>query len=146
MASATPAPDYRTGKICYLEIPATNVSVSAEFYARVFDWHIRERDDGSIGFDDPTGAVSGAWVLDRLPAPRAAGVQIAIMVAHAASVLEEIVAAGGSIVQPPNAAEREVYALFADPAGNVLCIYQQPGLDEPVDAGADAHPTVLADD
>ena len=39
-------------------------------------------------------------------------------------------AAGGEIVQPVNPDEREVYALFRDPAGNVLGIYQQAGLAE----------------
>jgi predicted enzyme related to lactoylglutathione lyase len=39
-------------------------------------------------------------------------------------------AAGGEIVQPVNPDEREVYALFRDPAGNILSIYQQSGLAE----------------
>jgi predicted enzyme related to lactoylglutathione lyase len=52
------------------------------------------------------------------------------MVASAATTIEAIIAAGGEIVQPVNPDEREVYALFRDPAGNILGIYQQAGLAE----------------
>ena len=52
------------------------------------------------------------------------------MVANAATTIAAIIAAGGEIVQPVNPDEREVYALFHDPAGNILGIYQQAGLAE----------------
>jgi predicted enzyme related to lactoylglutathione lyase len=53
-------PTFTNGKICYLEMPATDVVRSADFYKRVFGWNIRKRGDGSIAFDDTTGQVSGA--------------------------------------------------------------------------------------
>ena len=129
MATPTSSPNYRTGKICYIEIPAINISESAQFYQRAFGWHIRERDDGSIAFDDTTGGVSGTWVLGRPPSD-APGLVVHIMVASAATTIETIIAAGGEIVQPVNPDEREVYALFRDPAGNILGVYQQSGLAE----------------
>ena len=36
------------GKICYIEIPATDPQRSAEFYRDVFGWNIRLRPNGSI--------------------------------------------------------------------------------------------------
>ncbi len=125
----SPAPNYRTGKICYVEIPAADVDVSATFYRTVFGWSVRERGDGSMAFDDTTGTVSGAWVVGR-PPTTAPGVVVGVMVADAAATLQSIIAAGGGVVQPINPAETEVYALFRDPAGNVLSIYQQRGLAE----------------
>ncbi|HZR39225.1 MAG TPA: VOC family protein [Ktedonobacteraceae bacterium] len=124
-----PPPIDRTGKICYIEIPAIDTSKSAQFYQRVFGWHIRQRDDGSTAFDDTTGQVSGTWVTGRPPSSTP-GLIVSIMVANAAKTIDAIIAAGGEIVQPVNPEEREVYALFRDPAGNVLCIYQQSGLAE----------------
>jgi hypothetical protein len=59
------APTYANGKICYIEIPATDIERSADFYKRVFGWNIRQRGDGSTSFDDTTGEVSGTWVLGR---------------------------------------------------------------------------------
>ncbi|HEY0753120.1 MAG TPA: VOC family protein [Ktedonobacteraceae bacterium] len=129
MSLPTSTPYYRTGKICYLEIPATNVSEAAQFYQRVFGWHIRQHDDGATAFDDTTGQVSGMWVPGRLPANEP-GLIVSIMVADAAAISKAIIAAGGEIVQPVNPAESLIYALFRDPTGNILSIYQQAGLME----------------
>ena len=60
-------PTFTNGKICYIEIPATDVGPSADFYKRVFGWSFRKRGDGSTAFDDTVGAVSGTWVLGRPP-------------------------------------------------------------------------------
>jgi uncharacterized protein len=125
----TPTPNYRTGKICYIEIPASDISESAQFYQQVFGWHIRQRSDGSTAFDDTIGEVSGTWVLGRPPSSNP-GLIVSIMVANAATTIEAIIAAGGKIVQPVDPEEQEVYALFRDPAGNILGIYQQAGLSE----------------
>jgi uncharacterized protein len=54
-------PKIVNGKICYIEMPATDIARSAEFYRAVFGWNIRKRGDGSTAFDDTTGEVSGAW-------------------------------------------------------------------------------------
>jgi predicted enzyme related to lactoylglutathione lyase len=129
MSTPTPSPNYRTGKICYIEIPAIDISQSAHFYQRAFGWHVRQRNDSSTAFDDTTGQVSGTWVLGRPPS-KVPGLLVSIMVASAATTLQAIIAAGGEIVQPVNPDEREVYALFRDPAGNILSIYQQSGLAE----------------
>ena len=45
-------PALGNGKICYIEIPATDISRSAHFYARSFGWNIRRRGDGATAFDD----------------------------------------------------------------------------------------------
>ena len=129
MTTPTPSPNYRTGKICYIEIPAIDISESASFYQQVFGWTVRQRNDGSIAFDDTTGEVSGTWVPGRLPLTEP-GLLVSIMVGNAAITIDAITSAGGMIVQPVNPDENEVYALFRDPAGNVLGIYQQPGLAE----------------
>jgi predicted enzyme related to lactoylglutathione lyase len=52
------------------------------------------------------------------------------MVASAAAAMDAVVSAGGEIVQPVHPDDREVVATFRDPAGNVMGIYQQPGLAE----------------
>ncbi len=36
-------PTFANGKICYLEIPATDIARSAEFYRSAFGWNIRKR-------------------------------------------------------------------------------------------------------
>jgi uncharacterized protein len=120
-------PTYRTGKICYIEIPATGVEVSAEFYRRAFRWQTRQRGDGSTAFDDTVNEVSGTWVLGR-PIAAEPGLMVYIMVASAARAIEAVRSAGGEIVHQVDHHAREVVATFRDPAGNLLGIYQQPGL------------------
>jgi len=118
-------PTVANGKICYLEMPTSDVARSADFYKRVFGWSIRKRGDGSTAFDDTTGEVSGTWVVGRPPAS-APGLLFYIMVDSAIKTVEEIVANGGEIVQSIGADAPEITARFRDPGGNVVGLYQQP--------------------
>jgi uncharacterized protein len=119
-------PTRANGKICYLEIPALDVRRSAEFYEKIFGWRIRQRGDGAIAFDDPTGEVSGAWVRGR-PAAAMPGLLIYVMVDSVAATIDAVIAHGGEIVQPLGADAPEITARFRDPAGNVIGLYQEPG-------------------
>ncbi len=112
-------PTLTNGKICYIELPATDIARSADFYRRVF------RGDGSTAFDDTTGAVSGAWVLGRPPAAKP-GLLVYIMVDSVAATVDAVVANGGEIVQPIGADAPEITARFRDPSGNVIGLYQNP--------------------
>ena len=122
-----PPPAHQTGKISYLEIPARDVHESAAFYETAFDWNIRSRETDRPSFDDTTAQVSGAFVRNGTP-DADPGMLTYIMVASAAAATDRVVAAGGSIVLPVGRYETEVLATFLDPAGNLLGIYQQPGL------------------
>lgn len=122
-------PTYRTGKICYVEIPASDIQKSADFYQNAFGWQVRRRGDGAIAFDDTVNQVSGSWVLGRPPATEPS-LMVYIMVASAAKALDAVTGAGGQVVKPVDPLAREVVATFRDPAGNVIGLYQQPGLAE----------------
>ena len=118
-------PTMANGKICYLEIPATDVAKSAAFYEAVCGWRLRKRGDGNIAFDDGVGEVSGTWVRGQPPLSQP-GILIYIMVYDVASTLAAVVANGGEVVQPIGADAPEITARFRDPAGNVLGLYQEP--------------------
>lgn len=122
-------PRYRTGKVCYIEIPAADVAASAEFYQLAFGWKIRRRGDGAVAFDDTVGEVSGTFVAGR-PVAGEAGPLIYVMVAGADAALAAVRAAGGEIVRPVDPGADEVFGWVRDPAGNVLGVYQQAGLAE----------------
>jgi len=113
------------GKICYIEIPATDVQRSAEFYERVFGWQIRQRGDGNTAFDDTIGEVSGTWVLGR-PAATEPGLLIYIMVDSVSKTVDAVIANGGEIAQPLGVDAPEITARFRDPGGNVIGLYQEP--------------------
>jgi predicted enzyme related to lactoylglutathione lyase len=119
-------PTTGNGKICYLEMPTTDVQRSADFYGSVFGWNIRRRSNGSTAFDDGVGEVSGTWVEGR-PASTQPGLLFYIMVDSVADTVEKVTAHGGEIVQPIGADAPEITARFRDPGGNVIGLYQEPG-------------------
>jgi predicted enzyme related to lactoylglutathione lyase len=136
-------PVYRTGKLCYVEIPAIDVARSAEFYAQAFGWRLRRRGDGAVAFDDTVGQVSGSFVTGRPPAAEP-GLLIYVMVADLAAAADAVTRAGGEITRTADPAAGEVYAWFTDPAGNILGLYQQPSLAQAEAAQAEAAQTEAA--
>jgi uncharacterized protein len=118
-------PTKMNGKICYIEMPATDIQRSADFYTKVFGWRIRQRGDGHTAFDDTTGEVSGTWVLGR-KASSEPGLLLYIMVDSVAATIDAVIAHGGKIVQPLGVDAPEITARFRDPGGNVLGLYQEP--------------------
>jgi uncharacterized glyoxalase superfamily protein PhnB/catechol 2,3-dioxygenase-like lactoylglutathione lyase family enzyme len=126
MAHGTPT--LATGKICYLQIPAVDVGRSSSFYRDAFGWELRERGDGAIAFDDAVKEVSGTWVTGRPPSAEP-GIMVHIMVADLQAALAAVVGAGGEVLNP-DAEPGEHVAHIRDPAGNVIGVYQAPGLAE----------------
>jgi uncharacterized protein len=118
-------PTLGNGKICYVEIPATDVARSAAFYSKVFGWTVRQRGDGATAFDDAIGQVSGAWITGRPPAAQP-GFMIYIWVDSVAATVDAVMANGCEIVQPIGADAPEITARFRDPGGNVVGLYQEP--------------------
>ncbi len=117
-------PASSNGKICYVEIPATDIDRSVAFYQAVFGWNVRKRGDGNLAFDDAVGEVSGTWVKGRAPSSHV-GLLVYVMVDSIDATMRAIAAQGGEIVQPVGVDAPEITARFTDPAGNVLGLYQQ---------------------
>ena len=121
-------PTRANGKVCYIQIPTDDIARSAEFYKRVLGWNVRKRNDGSIAFDDGVGEVSGEWVLRRKPAP--AGLFVYIMVDSITESLNQIQAAGGTVLTPRTdiGPSMGAFGAFADPVGNEFGLYEEPQL------------------
>ena len=105
-------PTLANGKICYVEIPAVDISRSVEFYEAVFGWKTRRRGDGQIAFDDGVGEVSGTWIKGRPPATEP-GLLLYIMVDSVAETIDTVIANGGEIVQPIGVDAPEITASSA---------------------------------
>ena len=117
-------PTRGNGKICYLEIPSTDVKASAAFYSKSFGWKIRKDSSGLLAFDDGVGEVSGMWVLDKKPMTEA-GIIISIMVDDAEVTRKLVNDNGGKIIFSMKMDSGEVILHFTDPAGNIMGIYQE---------------------
>ena len=124
--SKSQRPAFGNGKICYVEMPAVDVKASANFYSKVFGWNIRQRDDGTVAFDDGVGQVSGTWITGRPPA-RTPGLLVYIMVDSVAATSDAIVAQGGEVEPCSQTDAPHIIATFQDPAGNVFGLYQEVG-------------------
>jgi predicted enzyme related to lactoylglutathione lyase len=111
------------GQLSYLQIPAVEVTASAEFYARIFGWTVEPPDSG---FTAP--GLIGQWITDRPPAGPA-GMVVWIRVDDIVASLELVAESGGEVLEPPSddGPSRRL-ATIADPAGNVVGIFdQRPG-------------------
>ena len=122
------SPTFGHGKVCYLEIPARDVPMSAAFYRDVFAWSIRVDAGGETSFDDGVGEVSGTWRTDlAVAAPGAGGVRVSLMVLDLANTLAAVVAHGGAVLAPAQPMGPARIATIADPAGNRFVLYQHGG-------------------
>jgi predicted enzyme related to lactoylglutathione lyase len=107
------------GQLSYLQIPARNVQRSAEFYARVFGWHIEHPHPG---FDAP--GLIGQWVTDRPPA-RDAGMLPWLHVDSMEDAMKLVRAHGGEVLEHPTPdGPDRLLATVRDPAGNVVGLVQ----------------------
>lgn len=120
------APAFGNGKICYLEIPASDIAVSSAFLRDAFGRVLRSDDDGGVAFDDGVGQVSGMWTLEGVPMIEA-GIVVSIMVDDTVAACSRVVEFGGAVVSPADPAADEKVARFRDPAGNLMSIYQHGG-------------------
>ncbi len=113
----------RLAGVSYLHIPARHPAASAAFYRDVFGWQLHGR-PAAPSFSDGTGHVIGRWVTDQA-VTGSDGLRAYIYVADVEQTLTAILASGGQIVTAPYPEGTLSVALFSDPAGNVLGIWQE---------------------
>jgi uncharacterized protein len=113
----------RQGGLTYLEIPALDVSASAEFYTKVFGWLRRGNDPGQGRFTDPSGHLIGRWVVGRVA--RDPGLLPFIYVDHMHTAVETAAANGGGVVKAPYLEGTLLVAVVRDPAGNMIALWQE---------------------
>lgn len=98
---------------------------TGRFYEAVFGWTVRDEDadERRAAFADATGHVIGHLLAER-PVAGDAGIRPYVYVSSVVDAVARIVAHGGVIREPPFAEGNLTVAVFADPAGNVLGVWQ----------------------
>jgi len=122
-ASEQPPSVARLGGISYLHIPSREPRRTAAFYRAVFGWTIRDPDTESPAFCDGSGHVIGHFIREQAVAGDA-GVRPYIYVDDVSATTARILAGGGEVIERPFAEGNLIVAIFGDPAGNVLGIWQ----------------------
>ena len=115
---ATSIPGLVRGQLCYLQIPALDITASARFYETVFGWQV---DPPDAGFEAP--GLIGQWITDRSPAPDAGPVGW-IHVPDVRVTLGDALTAGGAVRDEPVPDGPRLLASFTDPAGNLVGVVQ----------------------
>jgi predicted enzyme related to lactoylglutathione lyase len=115
---------FEHGRLSYVQIPATNVRASGDFYASVFGWEIGTGGENHLSFSDSTRGMIGAWMTDRVASP-GTGVLLYIYVHGIDAVLERIRASRCEIIKSPYAEGDLWVATFRDPGGNEIGVWQQ---------------------
>jgi predicted enzyme related to lactoylglutathione lyase len=113
----------RPAGISYLRIPADDAKKVAAFYEAVFGWKVdADREDPS--FEDGTGHVIG-HIHSDMEVSGEAGIRPYVYVESVEDALEKVAVNGGSVVTPPYPEGDLTVAVFRDPAGNVVGVWQR---------------------
>jgi hypothetical protein len=116
------SPVLRPAGISYLRIPSADPKRTAAFLEAVFGWRVDpDRDDPS--FEDGTGHVIG-HVDGRMEVAGSAGPRPYVYVESVEATLERVGAGCGKVVTPPFPEGDLTVAVFQEPGGNVLGLWQ----------------------
>ncbi|MBI2900707.1 MAG: VOC family protein [Planctomycetes bacterium] len=110
--------------ICYLEIPAPDLGKAGTFYHAVFGWTVAPSGDYRI-FRTGENSLEGG--LDPRKPVVDGGILIYLKVADIPATLDEVRAAGGSVVQEKTQVGPEwgFFAIFRDPNGNRVGLWSR---------------------
>lgn len=114
---------FRNNGISFLRMLSRDFTKSGDFYHAVFGWKVEVR-PGHASFEDGTGHVIGHWESE-FSAVGEPGIVPFVYVDRLKDVIQRIESNGGEIVRAPYPEGDLTVALFRDPDGNVLGIWQR---------------------
>jgi predicted enzyme related to lactoylglutathione lyase len=118
----TESPVFRPAGISYLRIPSDDPKRTAAFLDAVFGWKVdADRDDPS--FEDGTGHVIG-HIDGRMEVAGKAGNRPYVYVESVDRTLEKVTGNDGAVVTPPYPEGDLTVAVFREPGGSVLGLWQ----------------------
>lgn len=109
-------------QIDYVELPASNIARTKDFYTGVFGWKFEDYGPDYCSFFD--GRLAGGFTTET-PAP-ARGLLLVFYARDLAAMQERIKNAGGTIVKATFSFPGGRRFHFADPNGNELAVWSDP--------------------
>jgi predicted enzyme related to lactoylglutathione lyase len=120
---------FRINGISYLRIPVTDPQRAAVFYRAVFDWKV-DADRAEPSFEDGTGHVIGHFVTGQ-GVTGEDGIRPYVFVERIHDKLDAAVANGGEVVTPPYPEGDLTVAVFRDPEGNAVGVWERADWPRP---------------
>lgn len=108
-------------RIDYIEMPATDIAATKQFYATAFGWKFTDYGPDYTSFED--GRLAGGFAKGRAAPP--GGALIVIYAVDLADAERRVRSAGGKIVKPPFTFPGGRRFHFADPSGNELAVWSE---------------------
>jgi predicted enzyme related to lactoylglutathione lyase len=124
-----------TNPVVHWEIGGPDLTALSAFYGKAFGWTIREEEPGYAMVQAVAGGLGGGLMRTRDEMPPY--VTIYVQVDDLDTVLRTIGELGGATLVPPTQInDKAAFALFRDPAGNIVGLLRATGpiLDRPLDA------------
>jgi predicted enzyme related to lactoylglutathione lyase len=115
---ASPKPE---NQIDYVELPATDIARTKQFYSAVFGWKFEDYGPGYTSFFD--GRLGGGFTTEA-PAP-SQGLLLVIYSSDLDAVQQRIESAGGKIVKETFSFPGGRRFHFSDPDGNELAVWSE---------------------
>ncbi len=107
-------------RIDYIELPATQIAKTKQFYIKAFGWKFTDYGPDYTSFED--GRLAGGFTKASAVAH---GVLIVIYAVDLAAAEARVREAGGTIVKPPFAFPGGRRFHFTDPSGNELAVWSE---------------------
>jgi predicted enzyme related to lactoylglutathione lyase len=125
--------------VVHFEISGNDDAKLRDFYSTVFGWHIEHNPEMQYGMVDTHGTRGFNGGISGLQPGQQPGVTVYIAVPDLDAALAQVVAKGGSVIQPPMEIPDVVtFALFSDPHGNTVGLVK--GEEGPQVSGGDGEP------
>ncbi len=118
-------PSLRPGTVCWVDLGTPDVPRAAGFYQALFGWDIADPDENGYRLCSIQGRLAGALGPAEDPGPPYWTTNIGVTDIAAATA--DFTAAGATVRVPPTrAGDAGVFAVFTDPAGTPVSLWQ-PG-------------------
>jgi len=108
----------------FVEIRTRDLDKSKKFYETLFSWKImgEKNEDFAYWLIDTSGFPKGGmW---RMPKDKPLGVITYVLVESIDKTLKEVEKLGGKVILAKRSADGGSYAVFADPEGNTLGLWE----------------------
>lgn len=114
-----------TGKINYIEMPATNIEATKEFFASAFGWSFVDYGPEYAAIEN-AGLDGGFFKSDKVASTESGSILVVLYSSDLEATLADVKRAGGKVIQNIFTFPGGRRFHFADPSGNEYGVWSDP--------------------